>query len=401
MTYVVMTSVLIYLHGRSLCPLKVYLFDVCLTPTPLFMAGKKKELLLLHQPPIIAFMDYAVETAVVILNWNGKDFLEKFLPKVVEYTCSADTQVIIADNHSDDDSVAFLEAHYPQLRLIRNAENGGFAKGYNDALKQVNARFYVLLNSDIEVTPDWVAPVIRKMKADPMVGAAQPKLLSYFQKDRFEYAGAAGGFIDRLGYPFCRGRIFDHTEPDQGQYEDEREIFWATGAALFVRSDLFRALGGLDADFFAHMEEIDFCWRLHNAGYKVMYYPCSTLYHIGGGTLPKSSPTKTYLNFRNNLALLYKNLPKKKLWSVFCLRFWMDAAAAMLFLLKRQGADFRAVCRAYRDFYRQKKRHRVKRKTITQRPYGTGVYRKSIVAQYYLRRKTTFTALSPEDFGYE
>lgn len=345
------------------------------------------------------FMDYSVETAVVILNWNGKAFLERFLPKVVEHTCKTDIQVIIADNASSDDSVAFLEKHYPQLRCIRNTKNGGFAKGYNDALKQVNARFYVLLNSDIEVTPNWVEPIIQRMKADPMVAAAQPKLLSYFQKDRFEYAGAAGGFIDRLGYPFCRGRIFNTIEPDKGQYEDEKEVFWATGAALFTRSDLFWELGGLDADFFAHMEEIDFCWRLHNAGYKVMYYPCSTLYHIGGGTLPKSSPTKTYLNFRNNLALLYKNLPGNKLCGVFFLRFFMDIAAALLFLFKRQTGDFRAVWRAYRNFYRQKTLHRAKRKAITQRTHCPGIYRKSIVVQYYLKRKKYFGDLSPRHFN--
>lgn len=344
-------------------------------------------------------MEYQVETAVVILNWNGKNFLEQFLPKVVAYTCKPNIKVIIADNNSSDDSVAFLKLHYPELTLIRNMENGGFAKGYNDALKQVNARFYVLLNSDIEVTPDWVEPVVRRMKADPSVAAAQPKLLSYYQKNRFEYAGAAGGFIDRLGYPFCRGRIFDTIEPDRGQYEDEKEVFWATGAALFVRADLFWQLGGLDADFFAHMEEIDLCWRLRNAGYKIMYYSCSTLYHIGGGTLPKSSPTKTYLNFRNNLALLYKNLPKNRLCRVFFLRFFLDTAAALLFLCKRQTGDFQAVWRAYRDFYRQKPRHRAKRAAISQQPQCTGIYQKSIVVQYYLKKKRYFGDLSPHHFN--
>jgi GT2 family glycosyltransferase len=253
-----------------------------------------------------------MKTAVVILNWNGRNFLETFLPSVLEYSARC-ADVIVADNASTDDSVAFLQEHYPQIRIIEHPKNGGFSKGYNDALKQIDAEYYILLNSDVEVTPNWITPVIEMMDADPSIAACQPKLRSFEDRSQFEYAGAAGGFIDAYGYPFCRGRIFDVLEEDRGQYDDACEVFWATGACLFVRADLYHALGGLDEDFFAHMEEIDFCWRLKNNGHKVMYCPDSTVYHVGGGALPKSSPRKTYLNFRNNLALLVKNLPSKRL----------------------------------------------------------------------------------------
>ena len=244
--------------------------------------------------------------AVVILNWNGKHMLEQFLPSVTAYT-TGDAEVIIADNGSTDDSIAFLHDHYPTLRIIQLDKNYGFADGYNRALAQVDADYYVLLNDDVEVTPNWTAPVVEQMERNPRTAICQPKLLMYDQRDTFEYAGGAGGFLDKYGYPFCRGRLFTTLEKDHGQYDDPREIFWASGAAMFVRADVWKKLGGLDGEFFAHMEEIDFCWRAKNAGYRVEYCPLSTVYHVGGGTLPKSNPHKTYLNFRNNIAMLYKN----------------------------------------------------------------------------------------------
>jgi len=263
--------------------------------------------------------------AVVILNWNGKKFLEKFLPSVVSN--SGDAEIIMADNNSSDDSISFMAINYPNIRIIKNSENGGFAKGYNDALKQIKSDYYILLNSDIEVTPNWIDPLFDLMENDSMIAACQPKLRSYYQQDEFEYAGAAGGFIDKWGYPFCRGRIFGHLEKDEAQYENVEEVFWATGAAMFVRAKYFWEVGGLDEDFFAHMEEIDLCWRLKNKGYKIMVHPQSVVFHVGGGTLPKNSPTKTYLNFRNNFYLLYKNLPKKRFKRVFIFRLIWDGVA--------------------------------------------------------------------------
>ena len=244
------------------------------------------------------------KTAVVILNWNGKKFLEQFLPYVIKHS-SSDAEVIVADNASNDDSVEFLKNNYPEIQIINNNENGGFSKGYNEALSKIDAEYYVLLNSDIEVTENWIKPIIDLMDSDKSIAVCQPKLRSYHQKEMFEYAGAAGGFIDKYGYPFCRGRIFNSIEVDNGQYDDTCEVFWATGAAMFVRAELYHKFGGLDNDFFAHMEEIDFCWRLKNEGYKIMYCADSVVYHVGGGTLPKNSSRKTFLNFRNNFNLLY------------------------------------------------------------------------------------------------
>jgi len=260
------------------------------------------------------------KTAVVILNWNGKKFLEKFLPAVIEKS-SASADVYVADNCSSDDSVCFLKQKFPQVKIIKNKKNYGFSAGYNQALKQIEAEYFVLLNSDIEVTDNWIEPVINLMESDKTIGACQPKLMSFNDKSLFEYAGAAGGFIDKYGYPFCRGRLFQTIEEDKNQYNDTIEIFWATGACLFVRAEIFKKLGGLDDDFFAHMEEIDICWRMKNAGYKIMYCPNSTVYHVGGGTLHKSNAKKTYLNFRNNLSLLFKNLPNKDFYKIFILRF--------------------------------------------------------------------------------
>ena len=289
-------------------------------------------------------------TAVVILNWNGKNFLEQFLPSLIEHTKS-DVEIVVADNASTDDSISFLTINYPDIRVIRNPQNDGFARGYNLALKQVKADYYVLLNSDVEVTENWLEPIISLMEQDEKIGACQPKIRSYHHRNSFEYAGAAGGYIDEYGYPFCRGRLFLTVEEDHGQYDDTVEISWASGACLFLRSDLFHQLGGLDEDFFAHMEEIDFCWRLHNYGYRVMYSPDSTVYHIGGGTLPKASWRKTYLNFRNNFMLLYKNLPANYLFKVFATRLILDGVAAMKFLFQAGFKNFWAVGHAHISFY--------------------------------------------------
>jgi len=332
-----------------------------------------------------------MKTAVVILNWNGKTFLEKFLPNVIE--CSADVaDVIVADNASTDNSVDFLKQHFPNIRLIQNVENGGFSKGYNDALKQIDADYFVLLNSDIEVTKNWIQPVIDLMESDPKIAVCQPKIRSYHEREKFEYAGAAGGFIDRFGYPFCRGRIFDTTEIDAGQYDDVCEIFWATGAAMFVKASIYKEFGGLDEDFFAHMEEIDFCWRVKNAGYKVMYCPDSTVFHVGGGTLPKSSSRKTYLNFRNNLSLIYKNSSNR--FFVFFMRSILDDVAAVKFLLGGSFGDFAAVYKAYFHFFKMFPKNRKKRKqqqTIRKKHVGLSPF--SIVWKYYIQKRKTFDQL--------
>lgn len=245
--------------------------------------------------------------AVVVLNWNGKHFLEKFLPCLLKSTYPK-LSIYVADNGSTDDSVAFVRDHYPEIRLLSNPSNEGFAKGYNTALEQVSADVYVLLNSDVEVPPGWIEPVISLMEADPSIAACQPKIIDWNHRDRFEYAGGSGGWIDRYGYPFCRGRIFDALEKDEGQYDDVAPIFWASGAAMFIRSSVFQQVGGFDPYFFAHQEEIDLCWRIHHAGYRVFACPDSVVYHVGGGTLPQGSPRKIFLNFRNNLIMLWKNL---------------------------------------------------------------------------------------------
>ena len=337
-----------------------------------------------------------LKVAIVILNWNGKRFLEKFLPSLVKYN-SPDAEIIIADNASSDDSIAFLQSSYSNLRVIKNIENGGFAKGYNDALSQIDAEYYVLLNSDIDVTQNWIEPIIKLMDNDKTIAACQPKILSYHNKEYFEYAGAAGGFIDKLGYPFCRGRIFQSEEKDEGQYNDLTEIFWATGACIFVRADLYNKLGGLDNDFFAHMEEIDFCWRLKNAGYKIMYCPDSHIFHIGGGTLPKNNPRKTYLNFRNNFFLLFKNLPSNKIFPVFFIRLFLDAFAALKFLKEGHFKDFIFVAKAHFAFYFAigkliKKRRQFKHSNVS------CIYQNLIVSDYYLKNKKIFSQLDKNSF---
>lgn len=332
-----------------------------------------------------------MKIAVVILNWNGRKMLERFLPSVVEH--SAPAEVVIADNGSTDDSLAFLSTHYPNLRVIAFDCNYGFAEGYNRALAQIEADYYVLLNDDVEVTPHWVEPVVAMMESDERVAVAQPKLLMYDQRDTFEYAGAAGGFIDRYGYPFCRGRLFNDVERDKGQYNDPCDLFWASGAAMFVKSAVWKKLGGLDGDFFAHMEEIDFCWRVKNAGYRVRYCPEATVYHVGGGTLPKSSPRKTYLNFRNNRALLYKNLPKERLVWTLTVRWVLDLVAALSFLLKGNWKEFRAVLKAHRSFRKWKRLLKLRRNAIGEHREVDCVYPRLLLIDYHLFRKHKYSDL--------
>jgi GT2 family glycosyltransferase len=335
--------------------------------------------------------------AVVILNWNGREFLRKFLPSVLANSEGV-AEVIVADNASTDSSIEFLQDNFPEVRIITNRTNGGFARGYNEALAEVEADYYILLNSDIEVTPNWIQPVIELMESDKSIAACQPKLRSFYEREKFEYAGAAGGFIDEYGYPFCRGRIFQQIETDHGQYDDAIEIFWATGACMFVRADLYKKFGGFDNDFFAHMEEIDFCWRLKNGGYKIMYCPESVVFHVGGGTLPKKSAQKTYLNFRNNLSLLYKNLPSHLVFPVFAVRFPLDGIAALKFLLDGGFADFYAVIRAHFYFYGHFMDIRRKRKQFKQSMVH-GIYRKNLVKEYYINKKRLFTQLESSDFA--
>jgi hypothetical protein len=290
--------------------------------------------------------------AIVILNWNGAEMLKKYLPSVLQYS-KDEAVVYVADNASTDISIALLKEQFPEVKLILLEKNWGFAEGYNKALEQVDAEYYLLLNSDIEVTPGWLMPMLSFMDSHEEVAACQPKLLSIFQRDSFEYAGACGGYLDRYGYPFCRGRVFDVVEQDRGQYDEPAKVHWATGAALLVRARIYKEVGGLDARFFAHQEEIEMCWRMRIRGYQIYCLPESKVYHVGGGTLPKSNPMKTYLNFRNNLTMLYKCLPEKDLKPVMRLRWFLDYLAAFqTLILKRNVGDFKAIFRARRDFKR-------------------------------------------------
>jgi GT2 family glycosyltransferase len=337
------------------------------------------------------------KVAVVILNYNGKKFLEEFLPNVIANTNAEMAEIVVADNASTDGSVAFMQERFPSIRLIVNDFNGGFATGYNLALKQIEAEYFVLLNSDIEVTPQWIEPIIELMDSDPNIAACQPKILSYYEKEKFEYAGASGGFIDKYGYPFCRGRVFQHLEEDHGQYDDACEVFWATGACMFVRADLYLQHGGLDDSFFAHMEEIDFCWRMKNLGFKIYCCPQSRVYHIGGGTLPKSSARKTYLNFRNNLSLLYKNLPSNRVFWTIAYRIVLDWVAALKFLCGGGLKDYWAVIRAHFAFYRRIPSLRKVRKGLPKQLVGQ-VYQRNIVFENFLRGKKLYSELDPQKF---
>ncbi len=328
--------------------------------------------------------------AVVILNWNGEAYLKKFLPSVLA-SAYANREVIVADNCSTDGSLMMLAENFPEVKIIKNKSNGGFAKGYNEALAKIDADYFVLLNSDVEVSPNWIMPIINLMEKEKQIGACQPKVLSYHHKEYFEYAGAAGGWIDNWGYPFCRGRVFDECEKDEGQYDDTQPCFWATGAALFVRAHLYKELDGLDENFFAHQEEIDFCWRLQLAGYSVYAVPEAVVYHVGGGTLAKTSPKKTYLNFRNNLIMLSKNLPKPVVFIKIPLRLFLDVVAAWRFLFAGELNNFMAVAKAHVHylswlFLEQKPPvFKANKKAKLQ-----GVYKGCLVWDYFIKRKNTF-----------
>ncbi|WP_184550299.1 glycosyltransferase family 2 protein [Mucilaginibacter sp. FT3.2] len=352
------------------------------------------------------------KVAVVILNWNGIKYLKQFLPSVMASTW-AGLEVVMGDNASADDSVAFVRDNYPTIRIIQNDKNYGFTEGYNRVLAQVEADYYILLNSDVEVVPGWIEPVISLMESDDTIAAAAPKILAYAQKDTFEHAGAAGGFIDAYGYPFCRGRMFYEVEKDHGQYQQSGEVFWASGASLFIKKKYWDLAGGFDESFFAHMEEIDLCWRLKNMSYKVMYCAQSTVYHVGGGTLTAENPFKTYLNFRNNLLLLKKNLPFGRAVCVITMRFVMDLLALLRFMMEGKRRDAWAVSRAHQAFVlslfgirltaygvRVKgKANKQKTQTGNMQQNKKGTYKGSVVWQFFVKKKTRFTDLSPADLG--
>ena len=335
--------------------------------------------------------------AIVILNWNGANMMRQYLADVIRYSIDEGGVVYVADNASTDDSIAMLHAKFPDCRIIQFDHNWGFAEGYNKALKQIYAQYYILLNSDIRVTHHWLLPLVEFMDNHPEVAACQPKLLSMADNDSFEYAGASGGFIDRYGYPFCRGRIFDTVERDNGQYDVPSSIFWATGAALMIRSADYWAAGGLDGRFFAHNEEIDLCWRLRLMGRKIYCLPESYVYHVGGGTLPKGNPMKTYLNFRNNLTMLYKNLPDSELSHVMFVRFFLDYIAAFqMLILGRSFGDFKAVIKARRAFKCWRRDFASDRSSIQSAAIQTSIPERivsSILWQYYVKGRKTFVEL--------
>ncbi|GHN03118.1 glycosyl transferase family 2 [Cytophagales bacterium WSM2-2] len=334
------------------------------------------------------------KVAVVILNFNGKNFLQQFLPSVISH--SKDAKIVVADNGSTDGSADFVKKEYSQIEVIALTENKGFCGGYNTVLKEIQATYYVLLNSDVEVTPSWLDPVIELMDSNSAIAAAQPKILAQRAKNKFEYAGAAGGLIDTLGYPFCRGRIFESLEEDNGQYNDITEVFWASGASMFVRADRFHEMGGLDEDFFAHMEEIDLCWKFRRAGYKIFYCGKSTVYHVGGGTLSASNPKKTYFNFRNGLSLLVKHQRISWLLWKFPLRIILDWIAALHFLLIGSGIHGKAIIIAHLSFVRRFG-HEMKKRSKTHAQIrsfrASCIYRGLIVFDFFVSGKKTYKDL--------
>lgn len=326
--------------------------------------------------------------AVVILNWNGKKLLEQFLPSVISF--SNEATIYIADNASTDDSLQFVTKNYPEIKWIQNKTNSGFAQGYNEALQEVEEEFYVLLNSDVEVTKDWLVRALEIFNTDKNIGIIQPKILDFKNKEYFEYAGAAGGFLDKYGYPFCRGRIFETIEKDTNQYDNEKEIFWASGACFFIRKTVYRKLNGFDSDFFAHQEEIDLCWRSLNIGYKTFYTHKSIVYHVGGATLQKSNAKKTYLNFRNSLYMLVKNLPKNKIFGIILGRMILDGIAGLQFLFQGKFSHFVAILQAHGSFYANFKKMYNKRNESNLKSY---YLLKSIVFYYYFKKTGFFSEL--------
>lgn len=336
------------------------------------------------------------KTAIVILNWNGRKLLQEFLPSVTRFSALPDVEIVVADNGSTDDSIDFLTKTYPQITIVQLPENYGFADGYNRALKHVEADYFVILNSDVEVSENWLTPMINYLNANDDVVAVQPKILAQRNKAYFEYAGAAGGFLDKYGYPFCRGRIFSAVEKDTKQYDQPLDILWATGACLVIRSTDFFDAGGFDASFFAHMEEIDLCWRLNARGKRIVCLPSSTVFHVGAATLKKESPRKTYLNFRNNLFMLYKNLPQHHLKRTMYIRLILDYVAALQFTLSGKLENAKAVIRAHNDFYNNRHQYRQARRENLEKtvvPYPKTIYSKSILAAYYLGGKRLFSKL--------
>ncbi len=331
-----------------------------------------------------------MKTAIVILNWNGRELLAKFLPSVIAHSASQAT-VYVADNASTDDSVMYLRKHFPQIKIIENAENGGYARGYNLALRQVEEELLILMNSDIETTEGWLTPIVEAFETESDLGAAQPKILDYKRPEYFEYAGAAGGFIDALGYPYCRGRIFDTVEKDTGQYNDNARIFWASGACFVVKKSVFWEAGALDEQFFAHQEEIDLCWRIHALGFSVKYIANSSVYHVGGATLGAMNPQKTFLNFRNTLFVLLKNVPSARVYILIVLRMCLDGIAAIKFLAEGNPAHVTAILKAHLDFYRKCRSIYRKRKGLKK----TNVYftRLSIIWLYFIKGKKTYTKI--------
>lgn len=337
-----------------------------------------------------------MSVAVVILNWNGRDMLAKYLPSVVEFSSLPGVEIVVADNGSTDDSLDYLSEKFPMVRQIVLPENYGFAEGYNRALRQIDADYFVLLNSDVEVTANWLSPLYNYLEAHEEVVACQPKIRSVVNPEYFEHAGAAGGFLDKYAYPFCRGRIFSEVEKDEGQYDTIKEVFWATGACLFIRAKDYFDAGGLDGTFFAHMEEIDLCWRLRSRGKQIVCHPESVVYHYGGGTLNVDSPRKTFLNFRNNLLMIYKNQSEKTLFKILFVRFFLDLLAAMMFLVKMDWENFKSVLKAIVEFYCIKAKYKAKREENLSLQIEQNVVERwngSIVWAFYAKKVKKFSDL--------
>ena len=336
------------------------------------------------------------KVSVVILCWNGRKFIEEFLPSLLQFQ-SADSEIIVADNASTDDSVAYVRQHFPSVKIIQLEKNFGFAGGYNHAIKQITSEYIVLINQDVAVTENWLPPMLEMMERDEQIGAVQPRIRSHLQRSRFEYAGAAGGWIDRFGYTFCRGRVFDAIEEDTNQYNTPAEIFWASGACMLTRKKTYETLGGLDEDFFSHMEEIDLCWRMKNQGYKIMYCPGSVVYHLGGGSLPQGNPFKTYLNYRNNLIMLTKNLPEKDVRRIVYSRVLLDGISAIRSLLRGYPHDVSSIWKAHGEFRKGLSKWKSKR-TGNEKDFFslTGVYRGSIVREFFFRKKRKFREIVNE-----
>jgi GT2 family glycosyltransferase len=331
-----------------------------------------------------------LKTAIVILNWNGQKLLEQFLPSVVNFSLDEAT-IYIADNASTDDSVSYVKTHFPSVKIIKNSQNGGYSKGYNDALKAIDADIYCLLNSDVEVTENWLKPITEAFRNDINTAIIQPKLLDFKEKTKFEYAGAGGGFIDVFGYPYCRGRIFNYLETDHGQFDDETEIFWASGACLFIRSKVYHEVGGLDEDYFAHQEEIDLCWRTQNLGYKVKYVGSSSVYHVGGATLKETNPHKTFLNFRNSLLNVVKNVPKERFLFVIFSRLLLDGIAGLKFIIELRPIHTLAIIKAHISLYKNSIKFLKKRKKLQKK--STYFKHTSIVSQYFIFHRIKFKNL--------